>query len=126
MKNLLFILFCFILYSSCDKTEENTASLSGKWNLVYAQYGIAGYDNFAKNDIVWTFQNMNTVDVSINITLDAHAHLPIEQNGIFNTPSTDNKITLEGREYDYYFEDNKLIISNNPQVDGPLYRFERD
>ena len=122
----MFILSCVILYSSCDKTEENSASLSGKWNLVYAQYGIAGYDNFAKNDIVWTFQNMNTVDVSINITLDAHAHLPIEQNGIFNTPSTDNKITLEGTEYDYYFEDNKLIISNNPQADGPLYRFERD
>ena len=126
MKNIQLLFLCVIFYNSCDNKEIATPLLTGKWHLIYAQYGLAGYENFSRGDISWTFQSNNSVDVSINISLSTQTNLPVEQNGTFNTSSNDSLITINNNVYDYYYDNNNLILSDKPELEGPLFRFEMD
>ncbi|WP_052599892.1 hypothetical protein [Aureispira sp. CCB-QB1] len=129
-KLVLLSLLAVLMFSSCKKEEPiNSPSnrLHGEWNLMQYSAGLAGLENYNKDDVTWTFNSNGTVDVVINVALN-NSHMPIQSNTTDTYIMNGTKVKLASIDYDYdiSFDNGKLILSNSPAVDGPSILFERD
>jgi hypothetical protein len=135
-KIALFSLLFLIAFSSCTKEviieEEDVCTtsvcrgLGGEWNLMQYSGGLAGLETYNKDEVTWTFNSNGTVDVLINITL-GNSIMPIQTTQT-NTYVVNGTIVQlgTGQEYDIAFDNGQLILSRNPELDGPRIAFERD
>ncbi|MGD1844984.1 MAG: hypothetical protein ACFB10_06275 [Salibacteraceae bacterium] len=77
-----------------------------------------------RGDQVWTF------DVETN-QLHVRNNSPQPENSILASGTYpiavgSQSVTIETVEYDYYFTNGRLFLSDHPEVDGPLIEFEKD
>lgn len=123
-----------IVFSSCQKeTQEEQCvtstcqALSGEWNLMQYSAGLGGLENYNKDDVTWTFNSNGTVDVLINTTL-SNSNMPIQTNqtDTYVVTGTTVQLSTIDHNYDITFDNGSLILSRDPQVDGPRITFERD
>jgi hypothetical protein len=129
---LLSLLF-LIAFSSCTKEtqeEEECANsacrvLVGEWNLMSHSAGLAGSENYDKDDVTWTFNGDGTVDVLINVTL-TNSYMPIKTSQTVNYVMNGTEITVDNGRYDFTVDGSKLTLSDHPELDGPVIFFERD
>jgi len=120
MNKLFLLLLLTCLFHSCSKDEVSTSSaIHGEWNLTYYSAGLAGYENYNKEDVTWTFNSNNTVDVLINITLPPNTYIPIQTNSTVAYAINGSQVIVGNMTYDFYYENGKLILSDHPEVDGP-------
>lgn len=129
LKTNLFVFALMLLFASCTKDAEEVvvSPLDGEWNLTAYSAGLMGGESFAKDDITWTFNsNNNTVDVLINTTLSANSYVSIKTTSTHSYSVNGSKITIGTYEYDFYFQGRDLILSDHPELDGPMIKFERD
>lgn len=124
----LVLLMLLLMGTACKKDAEQTinSGIYGEWNLTRHSAGLAGIESFAKDDITWTFNSNGTVDVLINTALGANSYVPIKTSSSHTYLVNGTEITINGRTYDFYFEGRDLILSDHPEVDGTLTKFERD
>ena len=80
---------------------------------------------FDPGDIIWTFNSDNTLDVSINTTLIENSQLPIQESTSVPYSTTSDTVLLESIEYDYFFEEGQLYLTDDPEVDGPIIIFNK-
>jgi hypothetical protein len=125
MKRLFFIPFLFVCFFACDSDDSQSNDLSGSWNLMSFQCCLFEPESFNQGDIIWSFNSNNTLDVTINTELIENSQLPIQENSSVSYSLTSNTVTLESIEYDYFFEDGLLYLTDDPEVDGPIIIFER-
>ncbi|MDO5978174.1 hypothetical protein [Flavivirga spongiicola] len=116
---LLFALIGFI--SSCS-SDNNTDSLNGIWHLIDVTCECAPVD-FQKGEHIWNF-NLSSNQVSVVNNPDEP--LQILDTGSHNFSLKKGKITILSVEYDYYFKNGNLFLSDHPEVDGPLMEFTRN
>jgi hypothetical protein len=132
---LLSLLFLSV-FSSCVKEmepEERTLcatatclALTGEWNLMQYSGGLMGFENYNKDDLTWTFNNNGMVDVLINTTLN-NSMMPIQTTQTTTYVVNGTIVQLgTGQDYEIAFENGQLILSRNPELDGPRIAFERD
>lgn len=134
MKKFLFIPLLFLALLSCDSDDSQPndhaddsqpIDLSGSWNLLSFQCCLLESEEFDRGDVIWTFNADNTVDVRINTILIENSQLPIQEDSSLPYSSTSSTITLESIEYDYFFEEGQLFLTDEPEVDGSIIIFER-
>lgn len=138
MKQLLklgFVSFLLlIIFSSCQKeTQEEQCTtptcrdLLGEWNLMKYSGGLAGFEDYNKDDVTWTFNSNGRVDILVNVTL-TNSIMPIQtsQTDTYVVTGTKVKLTTIDYDYDIAFENGQLILSDKPELDGPRIAFERD
>ena len=127
MKQLLLLLMLVGIFNSCTKDEVSTnAAIDGEWNLMIYSAGIGGYETYNKDDVTWTFNSNNTVDVLINITILPNTYMPIQTSTTVAYAINGSQVIVGNMTYDFYYENGKLILSDHPELDGPLIEFERD
>jgi hypothetical protein len=137
MKQLLKLgLVSFLLltiFSSCKKeTQEEQCTtptcrdLLGEWNLMKYSGGLAGFEDYNKDNVTWTFNSNGTVAILVNVTL-TNSIMPIQTSQTETYVVTGTRLRV-GLDYDYdiAFENGQLILSNKPELDGPRIAFERD
>ena len=125
MKRLLFIpvlIFCLL---GCESDDSQSNSLSGSWNLLFFQCCLLESEEFDEGDIIWTFNPDNTLDVRINTTLTANSQLPIQESSSVSYSSTSNTVSFLAIEYDYFFKEGQLYLTDDPEVDGQIVIFEK-
>lgn len=122
-----FLLLTVLLFTAVACTKENNEpaenELQGEWYLVDISCFCEPID-LEKGESIWEFDIENS---EVHIDKNTNKEGPY----LFNTGSypitvTDSTVSLSNRTYDYYFENSKLYLSDNPAVDGPLLEFERD
>ncbi|TGV04144.1 hypothetical protein [Flavivirga rizhaonensis] len=124
MKKMI-LLFAFIgLISSCSNDDDNTNkdTLNGTWNLIDVTCECKPVD-FQKGEHVWNFDLSNN---KINVVNNPDENLQILDTGSYVFSLKEGKITILSVEYDYYFKNGKLFLSDHPEVDGPLMEFIRN
>ena len=136
-----FILILSILFViSCNKdtitdhindddtiSEQNNDEIVATWNLAeFVQFG--PIYNYCNEDIQWTFNSDNTVNVFIADGIDVHDNLLLNNSETYVYSIQENGILLEGILYPYEINDNELIILVNggPTVDGMQLTFEKN
>lgn len=73
---------------------------------------------------IWTFGlSENKLYVINNVTEQLHTIL---ETGIYDISVTDNKVTIQTVEYDYYFENEKLYLADHTESDSPLIEFVKE
>ncbi len=131
MKTIVKIVAFLCVFSvfSCDNEETNP--MDGKWNLTEASFGEAGTAYLKKGEYVW-YINMSKNEIRVENNTEATGFMGIKTGGYkFELANGVIKVFKAYEEYGDYegdcaIRDGKLWITNNPEVDGPAYMFERD
>ena len=128
MKNCLLILLAStLLLGACQKdtgTPRNTSmTLTGDWYMVKYVAFAPQLPNLTRGDILWTFDaNASTVTI-INTTSSSPA------SGTYTYTHTATELTINFTNYsqtfDYSFSNGEMILSDDPQLDGPVMTFVR-
>jgi len=122
--NLLFILSSILL--SCDNDDESTLStneLNGQWNLVSVSCECEPI-NLEVGEHLWTF-SPDKEELAVVNHVEEPLHTLLE-TGTYDLTVTENTVTIQSTEYEYYFEDDELFLADRPESDGPLITFVRD
>ena len=125
MKNGLF--FCFLMFAlyACKTPEAELVPWEGTWHLSESMSGWEGNQNYAQGAVTWTFHANQDVDVVLHASVNAN--LPIMQNGTYNCPVNNSKITINGRLYHFVLDDHgNLIVADYEVYDGDTYVFKRN
>lgn len=126
MTNRIFILTIIGILASCSEDNDNLSynELDGEWNLITASCGFCEPLNLNVDDYVWTFDtSKETLLVENKISVQ---HQSLLEPGNYNLKVTDTTVTVLSVEYDYYFNEGKLILSDHPEVDGTVLEFVRE
>lgn len=125
MKKLIFVFILSGILCSCSDSNENDAisdELNGEWNLISVSC-LCEPVQLESGQHIWNFDlDNNELNVVNNVTEPLHTIL---ETGTYVITVTDNKVTVQNIEYDYYFENGKLYLADNPESDGPLIKFEK-
>lgn len=126
MKLNIYLFIAFLIsMSSCSKNNANDPNkrLEGKWNLIYVSCECQPVD-LEVGQHIWYFDlAARTLTVENNVTEELHT---IPDSGIYDLTVTENTLTLLSVTYDYYFDDDELIVEDHPEVDGPRIQLVRD
>ncbi len=103
-----------------EVTPVVTNELNGQWNLI-AVSCLCEPVNLKKGEILWNFDiDTSKLSVENKVTESLQTFL---KTGIYDITVTNNKVTIQTVEYDYYFENGKLYLADDPASDGPLIEF---
>jgi hypothetical protein len=124
MKNILFFLLLISIASCSSEDEIVGVELDGKWEMT-SFIAYVGNSPLNSNDIEWTFDVENDQLTIVNNVELKYSY--ILESGIYNNLMiTANTVTIKNVEYDYEIKNGKLVISDNPEVDGPSMSFIKD
>ena len=122
MNNFYIVSIVFLLLVSCNKddTPDNTeVELNRTWNLIHVTC-LCEPGNYEVGDHVWTFKLAeNELEVINNVEDD----LQILETGTYSLVQTETTLTVDGRTFEYYFENDTLYLEDMPDLDGPRLTF---
>ena len=130
MKTIVLILSLF-LATSCsndddNSTVQNNQEIVATWYLIKYEPGFSPTDNYT-DEIQWTFNSDNTVDVVIENGTSVNFSLPLNSNGNYTYSIEDDEIMIENVNYKYEINGNVLIIEDliGQSADGQKLTFEK-
>jgi hypothetical protein len=120
MKRIIFLFILSGILFSCNESDGNNEinnELNGDWNLVSVSCLCEPID-LETGEHIWNFDiNNSELNVVNNVTESLHTIL---ETGTYDITVANDKVTIQTVEYDYYFENGKLYLADNPESDGPL------
>ena len=125
MKKIILIFIAIGMLSSCnnDETNQITNELNGDWNLISVTCFCEPI-NLETGEHVWEFNlTENKLYVTNNVSEGLHTIL---ETGTYDIKVIDSKITILNIEYDFYFENKKLFLTDKPELDGPIIKFIKE
>lgn len=126
MKTILKICLIIIIFISCKNDDNNNQNLlNGKWFIdridCFCEYN---NNDFTEEYILWKINTENSTLKVINYFSDESIFLA---TGQYNFTLTEDSIHINDSDqilkYEYTFENEKLILSNHPELDGPAITF---
>jgi hypothetical protein len=124
-KTVLLLVIVGFLFScnNSDGTNQITNELNGDWNLISVRCFCEPI-NLETGEHIWEFNlTENELNVTNNVSQDLHTIL---ETGTYDINVIDSKITILNVEYDFYFENGKLYLTNQPESDGPIIEFIKE
>ncbi|AUP80201.1 hypothetical protein [Flavivirga eckloniae] len=121
-KIILLLALAGIIYSCSDDDKPIQNELNGTWHLIDVTCECKPVD-FQIGEHVWSFNLENN---KITVVNNPSENLEILSSGNYDFSLSEGKITILSVEYDYYFKDGYLFLSDHPEVDGPLMKFTRN
>jgi hypothetical protein len=126
MKNTVLLLAIVGFLFSCNKSDDTnqiTNELNGDWNLISVRCFCEPI-NLETGEHIWEFNlTENELNVTNNVSAGLHTIL---ETGTYDIIVIDSKITILNVEYDFYFENEKLYLTNQPESDGPIIEFIKE
>lgn len=120
---LLFVLMALPMSCDNDKDDDPINRIEGSYSLVTYQCCLLTQEQYDASQIVFEFDGSNSVTVTISTTLPSETQLPIQTNGIYDYTEIDNRIVLDGIEYDFTLIGEQLTLFDEPEVDGAIITF---
>ena len=118
MKNRLFkiitIVFLFFIVVSCSNEENNTKE--DKKGLEMRVYTVYEFVQYGQN---WTEEDLKKKNMKISLEVKDSNMATMTWNGNIITYKYDDKYfidTVDSNKYEYYFEDDKLILKNENSI----------
>ena len=124
-KTVLFLAIVGLLFSCNENADTNqfTNELNGNWNLVSVTCFCEPI-NLETGEHIWEFNlTENELNVTNNVSEELHTIL---ETGTYDININDTKIRILNIEYEFYFENEKLFLTNQPESDGPIIEFIKE
>lgn len=126
------ILFFSLLFAISCSDDDNSSQASNNdilstWLLIKYESGFSPIDNYT-DEIQWTFNNDNTIDVTIENGTGVNSSLPLNSNGNYSFSIDDGVIILNNNDsYNYKIIGNELIFSKSigVEADGIQITFQK-
>ena len=130
MKNMFLILTIFFLITGCsdEETKQQENSIYGQWSLIKYEPGFSPTENFNNDEISWTFNSDDSINVAIVNGTQVSDGIPLNTNGNYLYSINNNELVLNNNEsFKYEIIHNKLILSTFIGVgsDGIRITFSR-
>src|SRR5690606_41054497 len=94
----IFLILSIFFAASCSNDDENPAqqdnAILSTWNLIKYEPGFSPTVTYT-NEIQWTFNSNNTIDVVIISGTDVNSNLPLNSSGSYSFSINGNEITME-------------------------------
>ncbi len=130
MKNLFLLLTLVgLTFFSCKEKESvepttTTHELDGTWNLISVTCECPPV-LLESGEHQWTFDIANSSLEVVNNASEEFHTIPDEGSYTIEINTETQKLIFLEVEYDYTFENDKLFVSDHPEVDGPMIEFIR-
>jgi hypothetical protein len=131
MKKLFYLplLLSIFTFTSCE--EENQpeimeCSIVDSWSMTNYSIGWGGSGEFEANQVIWTFNNENTLYISLDSSIWINPLIPFTTDGAQFNYIADSLLTIDEYSFNYEVSDSTLIIDDNPAADGILLVFTRN
>ncbi len=96
------------------------------WNLVKFEAGVGPTLIYSNNEIRWSFNSNNTVDVEILSGAQIYYSLPLNESGTYSYNILNNIITInENEEWILNISGDTMTIDQNPSMDGRKLTFTK-
>jgi hypothetical protein len=126
MKKTVLLLAIVGFLFSCNESDDTNQiinELNGDWSLVSVTC-LCEPINLETGEHIWEFNlTENELNVTNNVSEELHTIL---ETGTYDINVIDSKITILSIEYDFYFENEKLFLTNQPESDGTIIKFIKD
>lgn len=110
-----------IISCSNDDSPQINPELNKTWEMKSYIAHIIELPEINSGDILWTIDVPNKKLTIINNIEEQYLY--IRHSGIYDIEINHNTIKISGITYDYSIENGELIVSNNPELDGPIMTF---
>lgn len=123
MRYMLFFMLSLWLLTACqkeDQDDDDYIELEGVWYLknVTCECPPANFQGIHS----WDF---DTDDFELTVTNTPDEDMQILATGVYPYFISATKIIIDSVTYDYFFQNDKLILTHMPELDGPYMEFER-
>lgn len=131
MKTLFFSLVLFFTFS-CNKSDQvevpqvNNPIISS-WKLIKFEAGFGPTFNYTNSEIIWTFNQNNTIDALIASGTNVYSNLPLKLSGNYNYSIANNGIVVNNEGLKYEISGNVMIITDfvGQAADGRKLTFNK-
>lgn len=117
-----------LLFNSCvnDKKDDfPTNPFIGIWELKSIVGGFSPTESFQKNEILWTFNTDESLEIKINKKLSNVSKLPIKVDTILSYSYDTINISIGTIEFVYKLEGKLLKLDDNLASDGIMLELEK-
>ncbi|MFK7953501.1 MAG: hypothetical protein AB8B73_11690 [Ekhidna sp.] len=123
MKRLLYITLFASFISGCTDETISPSNLDGEWVLTsYVCFCLPESREINIGDHIWSFDAENR-NLIVENTSDKESNGVLLSSGTYPISVSDSSITISESSYDFSFEDDYLILSDQPELDGPILTF---
>lgn len=124
------ILSVLFLFTGCHEEEakQQENSIYGTWSLIKYEPGFSPTENFSENQIIWTFNSNNSLNVLISIGTEVSDKLPLNSNGEYIYAANNNELIINNNQgFKYEITNNELIMSTfvGLEADGMRITFKK-
>jgi len=123
MRQIILLTLIAFTITSCSKKDSDldTSPLEGEWNVDDVSCFCAPFD-IETGDHIWAF-NITDNELKVENIANKYESILLE-TGTYEINVSENTIVVEGVEYAYSFEDDKLyldsgsdIVSDSPKIE---------
>lgn len=122
MKKIILLMAIVAIVFSCNESDNSGQiknELNGEWNLVSVNC-LCEPINLETGEHIWKMNlTKNELHIVNNVSEEMHTIL---ETGTYSILVIDSKITILDVEYDFYFENGALFLTDQPESDGPIIK----
>ncbi len=124
----IIIISLMLLCNSCDndkKDDFSTNPFIGKWELKSIIGGFSPIEIFQENEILWTFNTDESLEIKINKELSNVSKLPIKVDTTLSYSYDTINISIGTNKFEYKLEGKTLKLYDNLASDGIMLELEK-
>lgn len=120
MKKILLLLTVSVLIISCSKERENPPlGFDGSWQMTQILSFSPDSPTVINDNIYWKFDEENQ---KVNVINPIAGDYALDE-GEYDIIIQGNKITINSTEYGFVVGEETLTLSDEPELDGPTFKF---
>lgn len=124
----IIIISLMLLCNSCDNDKKDdfpTNPFIGKWELKSIVGGFSPTESFYDNEVIWTFNTDESLEIKINKELSNVSKLPIKVDTTLSYSYDTINISIGTNEFEYKLEGKTLKLYDNLASDGIMLELEK-
>ena len=121
---LLLVLCAMPIACDNDKDDDPINRIEGAYSLEAFQCCLLTQEAYEAGEIIYDFDGTNMVTVTFTISPTPDSQLPIQTTGVYEYTELDNRLVLNGIEYEFTLIGDQLTLFDDPEVDGAIITFK--
>lgn len=123
MKKMVYLFIASILTISCADDAISPSDINGEWVLTsFVCYCLPENRDITPGEHTWVFDSEEQKVIVENNSSNSNQNTLLT-TGSYPISIADSSVTIADQSYDFYFKDDQLILSDQPELDGPILTF---
>ncbi|MEP2935336.1 MAG: hypothetical protein ABJM06_06435 [Gilvibacter sp.] len=121
---VLIVLCTLLIACDNDKDDDPINKIEGAFSLLSYDCCLLTQEDYVVGEIIYDFDGANMVTVWFTISPTPESQLPIQTAGVYEYTEIDNRLVLNGIEYEFTLIGDQLTLFDDPELDGAIITFK--